>query len=81
MSAQTWRRFTHRAHRLGPDDAVGRLPGVALELAHRPLGERAEDAVGLAAREAERVQRALQDADVAAVEVRQPQVEQPVAEA
>jgi hypothetical protein len=36
-----------------PYNTVTRLPAVALELTHRSLGVRAEDAIGLPAREAE----------------------------
>ena len=68
------------AHGVGAHDAVGGQTGVALELARGMLGEGAEDAVDRPAREAERVERLLQHGDVVPVEVRQAQVEHPVAE-
>ena len=66
--------------RVGAGDAVGRQAQVELELAQRKLGERAEDAVGGAAGEAERAQRVLQLQHVVAVEVRHAQVQGAVAQ-
>ena len=68
------------ARRLRTGDAVRGKARVALELAHRALGEGAEDAVDRAAREAEDAERLLEHAHVGAVEVRHAQVEHAVAE-
>ncbi len=80
LPCHTWRRLVIGANGVGADDPVGGKPGVALELARGALGEGAEDAVDRAAREAERVERLLQHGHVVPVEVRQAQVEHPVAE-
>ena len=55
-------------------------PDVALELAHRPIGVRAEHAVLAAGVESERIQLALQGSDVVAPEERGVQVQGAIAE-
>ncbi len=62
-------------------DAVDRQLYVRLELAHSPLGEGAEDAVGLAAGEPEHVERPLKQAHVRSVQKRILQVEEAVTQA
>ena len=51
---------THdRANGVCPDDAVGRIAGVQLELPGRSLCERSEDSIRVTAREAQSIQCAL----------------------
>src|SRR5262249_31680014 len=69
-----------RVGRLGTEDAVGREPGVTLELEERAGGVGSEDPVLLARVETERVQATLQFGDVVAPQHRLGDVEQPVAE-
>ena len=70
----------YRAHGVRADDSVSRQSAVALELTDRALGEASEDRVEWATREPERAERLLENAHIATVEVREAEVEHPIAE-
>ncbi len=68
-----------RPHRLDSRDAIRHQSRISLELPHRPLAERPEDAVHAAAREPECVERLLQHVYVLPVKMGSLEVEHPVA--